>query len=258
MLADLGAYLLPSTPIPPHTTAMLLAGCYDIQNVEVFVTGARTNKVPTAPYRGAGRPEASYLIETAIDQAARAAAHRPGRAAPPQPGPRVPLPDGARLDLRLRRLRALPGPRAGADRRSRRRAARTSRTGIGVALSVERSGGLYEYAEVTRDGDVTSRSARSPPARATRPCSPRSPPTKLGIDPAQRHRPHGDTDAIARRRRLLRQPHDRDGRLGRRRRGRRPARRRATGAPASSPTRCSRAAPTPRPSRSTAPPGTSR
>ena len=64
MLADLGAYLLPSTPIPPHTTAMLLAGCYDIQNVEVFVTGARTNKVPTAPYRGAGRPEASYLIET--------------------------------------------------------------------------------------------------------------------------------------------------------------------------------------------------
>ena len=71
MLADLGAYLLPSTPIPPHTTAMLLAGCYDIQNVEVFVTGARTNKVPTAPYRGAGRPEASYLIETALDQAAR-------------------------------------------------------------------------------------------------------------------------------------------------------------------------------------------
>ena len=50
---------------------MLLAGCYDIQNVEVIVTGARTNKVPTAPYRGAGRPEASYLIETALDQAAR-------------------------------------------------------------------------------------------------------------------------------------------------------------------------------------------
>ena len=49
LLADLGAYLLPSTPIPPHTTAMLLAGCYDVQTVEVIVTGARTNKVPTAP-----------------------------------------------------------------------------------------------------------------------------------------------------------------------------------------------------------------
>ena len=59
MLADLGAYLLPSTAIPAHTTAMLLTGAYDIPAVEVIVTGARTNKVPTAPYRGAGRPEAT-------------------------------------------------------------------------------------------------------------------------------------------------------------------------------------------------------
>ncbi|MEA2305278.1 MAG: aerobic carbon-monoxide dehydrogenase large subunit, partial [Solirubrobacteraceae bacterium] len=71
ILADLGAYLLPSTAIPPHTTAMLLSGCYDIGAVEAIVTGARTNKVPTAPYRGAGRPEAIYLIETTIDAAAR-------------------------------------------------------------------------------------------------------------------------------------------------------------------------------------------
>ncbi|HEU5319203.1 MAG TPA: molybdopterin cofactor-binding domain-containing protein, partial [Methylomirabilota bacterium] len=63
---------LPSTPIPPHTTAMLLAGCYDIPNVEVFVTGARTNKVPTGPYRGAGRPEAIYLTERLLDRAAAA------------------------------------------------------------------------------------------------------------------------------------------------------------------------------------------
>ena len=71
ILADLGAYLLPSTAIPPHTTAMLLSGCYDIPAVEVFVTGVRTNRVPTGPYRGAGRPEATYLIETTLDAAAR-------------------------------------------------------------------------------------------------------------------------------------------------------------------------------------------
>ena len=71
LLADLGAYLLPSTAMPPHTAAMLITGSYDVQDVEVIVTGARTNKVPTAPYRGAGRPEATYLIETAIDAAAR-------------------------------------------------------------------------------------------------------------------------------------------------------------------------------------------
>ena len=51
--------------------AMLLAGGYDIPAVEVTLTGARTDKVPTAPYRGAGRPEASYLIETTVDAAAR-------------------------------------------------------------------------------------------------------------------------------------------------------------------------------------------
>ena len=56
LLTDLGAYLLPSTPVPPHTTAMLLGGCYDIEAVEVFVTGARTNQVPTGPYRGGAGP----------------------------------------------------------------------------------------------------------------------------------------------------------------------------------------------------------
>ena len=71
ILADLGAYLLPSTAIPPHTTAMGLSGCYDIPAVEVIVTGARTHKVPAGPYRGSGRPEATYLIETTIDAAAR-------------------------------------------------------------------------------------------------------------------------------------------------------------------------------------------
>ncbi len=60
LLADLGAYLLPSTPVPPHTAAMLMTGVYDIDCAEVTVTGARTDKVPTGPYRGAGRPEAAY------------------------------------------------------------------------------------------------------------------------------------------------------------------------------------------------------
>src|SRR5262249_28067448 len=71
LLADLGAYLLPSAGIPPHTMAMLLGGCYAIPAFDVALTGARTNKVPTAPYRGSGRPEAMYLLETALDQAAR-------------------------------------------------------------------------------------------------------------------------------------------------------------------------------------------
>ncbi len=70
--ADLGAYLLPSTVIPPHTAAMLITGCYDIPAAEVTIFGARTHKVPTGPYRGAGRPDAAYMLERLVDDAARA------------------------------------------------------------------------------------------------------------------------------------------------------------------------------------------
>jgi carbon-monoxide dehydrogenase large subunit len=72
--ADLGAYLYPTTAIPPHTMAMLMTGCYKIPAAEVELVGARTHKVPTGPYRGAGRPDAAYLIERLVDDAARALA----------------------------------------------------------------------------------------------------------------------------------------------------------------------------------------
>jgi carbon-monoxide dehydrogenase large subunit len=69
--ADLGGYLMPTTAIPPHTTAMLMCGVYDVQAADVEVLGRRTNKVPTGPYRGAGRPEAAYFVECTVDVAAR-------------------------------------------------------------------------------------------------------------------------------------------------------------------------------------------
>jgi carbon-monoxide dehydrogenase large subunit len=69
--ADLGAYLLTTTPVPPHTAATLIPGCYEIPAASVEITGSQTNKVPTGPYRGAGRPDAAYMIEALIDDAAR-------------------------------------------------------------------------------------------------------------------------------------------------------------------------------------------
>ncbi|HUZ82580.1 MAG TPA: molybdopterin cofactor-binding domain-containing protein, partial [Gaiellaceae bacterium] len=71
LVADLGAYLFPSTPIAAHTTALLMCGCYRIPAAAVQVVGVRTNKVPTGPYRGAGRPEAALLLEATVDAAAR-------------------------------------------------------------------------------------------------------------------------------------------------------------------------------------------
>ncbi|HVH32404.1 MAG TPA: xanthine dehydrogenase family protein molybdopterin-binding subunit [bacterium] len=70
LIADLGAYLFPSTPVVPVTTAMLMTGTYAIPAAAVDLVGVATNKVPTGPYRGAGRPEAAYLVERVVDLAA--------------------------------------------------------------------------------------------------------------------------------------------------------------------------------------------
>ncbi|NNN18231.1 MAG: xanthine dehydrogenase family protein molybdopterin-binding subunit [Acidimicrobiaceae bacterium] len=71
LLADLGAYLFPSTPIAPVTAATLMTGAYTIPSVKVTMNGVATNKVPTGPYRGAGRPEACFFVEQIVDIAAR-------------------------------------------------------------------------------------------------------------------------------------------------------------------------------------------
>ncbi len=67
VLADLGAYLYSPTAQVPITTSMLLTGTYAIPAVSVETLGMATNKVPTGPYRGAGRPEAAYLVERMVD-----------------------------------------------------------------------------------------------------------------------------------------------------------------------------------------------
>lgn len=71
LLADLGAYLFPSTPIAPNTAATMMTGAYRIPSAKVSLTGVATNKVPTGPYRGAGRPEACLFVERIVDMAAR-------------------------------------------------------------------------------------------------------------------------------------------------------------------------------------------
>lgn len=70
LVADAGAYLFAETVVPPVTAAMLLTGVYRIPAADVEVVGAATTKVPTGPYRGAGRPEAALLVERMVDLAA--------------------------------------------------------------------------------------------------------------------------------------------------------------------------------------------
>ncbi|MCF8532051.1 MAG: molybdopterin-dependent oxidoreductase, partial [Reyranella sp.] len=72
MVANLGAYLSgngPGASVVAASTAQ--GGVYDIPAVAVEVHGAFTNTVPVDAYRGAGKPEANYIIERAIEAAAR-------------------------------------------------------------------------------------------------------------------------------------------------------------------------------------------
>jgi aerobic carbon-monoxide dehydrogenase large subunit len=71
LVADMGAYLSQFAPYIPYLGAVLSPGVYDIPTCRVRVRGVYTNTVPVDAYRGAGRPEAAYVIERLVDHAAR-------------------------------------------------------------------------------------------------------------------------------------------------------------------------------------------
>ncbi len=70
-IANLGAYLAFNTPHSSTNNLGGLAGMYCTPAIHVAVQGVFTHTQPTAPYRGAGRPEATYALERVIDVAAR-------------------------------------------------------------------------------------------------------------------------------------------------------------------------------------------
>ncbi len=67
LVMDCGAYHSRATPGIPPLTGLMMTGCYDIASARARAVGVFTNKVWSEPYRGAGRPEAAYLIERAMD-----------------------------------------------------------------------------------------------------------------------------------------------------------------------------------------------
>jgi carbon-monoxide dehydrogenase large subunit len=71
-IANLGAYMsLFSSSVPTYLYATLLSGQYNIANVHCNVRAVYTNTAPVDAYRGAGRPEAAYVVERIMETAAR-------------------------------------------------------------------------------------------------------------------------------------------------------------------------------------------
>jgi len=70
--ANLGAYLSTASPgVPTYLFGLMLSGAYKISAVDCKVYGVLTNTAPVDAYRGAGRPEATYLVERMTDLLAR-------------------------------------------------------------------------------------------------------------------------------------------------------------------------------------------
>ena len=71
LIGDMGAYLSTFGPYIPHGGAGMLPGLYDIKAFHCRVRTVFTHTVPVDAYRGAGRPEAAYVLERLVDAAAR-------------------------------------------------------------------------------------------------------------------------------------------------------------------------------------------
>ncbi len=167
-VADVGAYLFTTTATPCTRVVDLLTGAYDIPVARVDLIGVATNKVPTAPYRGAGRPEAAFIVERMVDLVAGeldldpVAVRRRNLIPPdrfPYRSPLGPVYDSGDYVRALERACALAEYDRWRDEQRRARA-RGRLLGIGVTVYVEPAGGqLWESAAVVvnPDGSVIVR-----------------------------------------------------------------------------------------------------
>ena len=208
LLSDLGAYLYPVAAVSPICTAMMLTGPYDIPAASVEVAGIATNKVPTGPYRGAGRPEAAFVIERLADMAARILGMDPAdirrrnlvdRGAFPYRSALGYTYDSGDYASALSRVQErLPY----GDWRARQAAGRAEGRliGIGLAAFVDRSGpGLWERAKVTvhPSGAVSASIGASPHGQGHETTFAQIAADALGIGPDAVQVRHGDSAEVA-------------------------------------------------------------
>lgn len=207
--ADLGAY--PMGLELPRLTRRLVSGCYRVPALDVALRSVYTNKTPIAAYRGAGRPEAIFLIERLIDLAARKLGLDPTEMrrrnlVPPfqQPTANIAgeLYDSGNYPSVLERALDVAGyDRLREEQAMARKAGRLM--GIGVASYVEMAGfgpdrDLFESATVraNSDGTVTVITGTSPHGQGHETAWAQLVSGELGLAVDRIIVRHGDTAAV--------------------------------------------------------------
>jgi carbon-monoxide dehydrogenase large subunit len=150
-IADLGAWLALVTPMVPTGTPRMLNGVYRQEAISSRVVGVLSNKVPTSAYRGAGRPEAAYILERTMDKIAAELNLDPVEVRlknfiPPEAFPYQALTgvvyDSGNYATALQKAAELADlPKWRAEQRKRREEGSSKPIGIGLSVYLEIAGG---------------------------------------------------------------------------------------------------------------------
>jgi carbon-monoxide dehydrogenase large subunit len=208
IVADMGAYLSCYAPYIPWLGAGMATGAYDIPVAHVRLRGVYTNTVPVDAYRGAGRPEASYLIERAVEAAARDLGIAPDvlrrrnfikPKAMPYTTPTGKIYDSGDFAGTMARAQELAGWDGFAKRVALSKRAGRLR-GIGLATYVEACGGNGPETatlRLDRDGGVTVLIGTQSSGQGHATSYAQIVADKLDLPPEKVRVVQGDTDAIA-------------------------------------------------------------
>ena len=168
LIADLGAYLSQFAPYIPYLGGTMTTGVYDIPEAYFRVRGVYTHTTPVDAYRGAGRPEAAYLIERLVDQIAYETGSTPDKVRaknfikPTQMPYAMPMGrvyDSGEFEAHMRRAMELADWGGFAKRAAAAKKKGLIR-GIGMGSYIEACGGgpaEPAYVSLDKDGGVTIR-----------------------------------------------------------------------------------------------------
>jgi carbon-monoxide dehydrogenase large subunit len=185
----------------------MLTGAYDIPAASVEVLGIATNKAPTGPYRGAGRPESAFVIERLADMAARRLGMDPAeirrrnlvdKAAFPYRNALGYTYDSGDYAAALSRVQErLPYAGWRAVQSAGRAEGRL--IGLGLAVFADRTGpGLWERAKVSvsPSGAITATIGSSPHGQGHETTFAQIAADALGVSPADIEVRHGDSSEV--------------------------------------------------------------
>jgi carbon-monoxide dehydrogenase large subunit len=208
---NVGAYLTQRSAGPGTNNVGGVAGVYTTPAIHVQTTGVYTNTTPTGPYRGAGRPEATYAIERVIDLAARELGLDPLelRRRNLIPSSAMPFKTGLVFTYdcgdfaRVMNLALEAADHAGFEKRRIEARQRGKLRGFGIANPIEVAGGPYTalnpdtaQIRVNADGSVLIFAGSTSMGQGNETAFAQIVSDRLGVPPERIQVLWGDTDAL--------------------------------------------------------------